>query len=489
MSLSPFTALQRIIMTVQSVAEWARSGDSASVAEALVFAPSPRRGRKVEEELVDSAGFTPLLLAAWHGHAHVISCLLDAGADINRRLQNGASALYLAARNGHAGAVGVLLQGGAEVEFGATRHSDGSTVLHTAAKHGRLDVLRVLLEEPAARTLLEAEDLSASTPLLVAVARGHAAATGALLDAGAVVTQGSAHRPCATVLSAYQADHPVLKALLAHFPPCVDMALPNGATALHVAALRGDEATCQLLLAAGANPSRMRIDGKTATVLAMKFGHRALAEVLRQAGLDRERAARGNRGNRAAALRKLRAAGLNRGLAAVARTFERPSQDTPGNGQGAGEEAGVVTGWGFTASATDESTQQVPSAGVVAADRGMGGPNEFSRPSTAAQSSHSRPTTSHSSWSDGARQGGSNRAASRGSSAGDDGDGMLRLPSISGLPSGDEAAAGGDGDQEGEGAPTDGALAAEFFRESLPAISPPNGSQDGRGEEAAEGVA
>ena len=116
----------RIAVAIQrsmpaSLAELARSGDAVAVAEALAFTPSPRRGRQVDEELADSSGFTPLLLAAWHGHADVVSALLDASCDVNRRLPDGTGAIYLAARNGHAEAVDILLQAGVEVEFGAAR--------------------------------------------------------------------------------------------------------------------------------------------------------------------------------------------------------------------------------------------------------------------------------------------------------------------------------------------------------------------------------
>eukprot|EP01048_Picozoa_sp_COSAG05_P013360 COSAG05_NODE_1417_length_4940_cov_7.065895_1_plen_167_part_00 len=121
-----YSCSPRIVVAIHrsmpaSLAELARSGDAVAVAEALAFTPSPRRGRQVDEELADSGGFTPLLLAAWHGHADVVSALLDASCDVNRRLPNGTGAIYLAARNGHAEAVDILLQAGAEVEFGAAR--------------------------------------------------------------------------------------------------------------------------------------------------------------------------------------------------------------------------------------------------------------------------------------------------------------------------------------------------------------------------------
>lgn len=65
----------------------------------------------------DPKGFTPLVLAAAKGHAHVVGILLDKGA--NPSLANNEAALVVSAQNGHLEVVELLIKAGANRKPGS----------------------------------------------------------------------------------------------------------------------------------------------------------------------------------------------------------------------------------------------------------------------------------------------------------------------------------------------------------------------------------
>ena len=290
-------------VTAIEMAELARCGDADGIGRVLHLA-----GQEQSRLLVDRAldtGFTPLLLAAWHGRDAALTCLLSHGADANRRLPCGAGALYTAARNGHVAVLGTLLLAGCNPGF--LRRIDKSSCLHTASKHGHAAALALLLSEPGLLAMLEAEDVDGSTPLLLACNGGHTEAVQALMEGGAAVTRGTSRRPSALLLAAHLGNLDVVSALLgdARPSPVVDLALPNGATALHMAAHSGHATVMRLLLKAGAGPGRMRSDGAGPSAVAKSAGHLALAAELAAAATAKDKVAIAKRRDRMSTLRRL----------------------------------------------------------------------------------------------------------------------------------------------------------------------------------------
>lgn len=225
-----------------------RRGDTSRVE--VLLAREPRAlGRG------DAHGMTPLLWAAWHGHAAMLQLLLSRGADAAARDSRGATALRLAAERGHLEAVRLLVPLASPDELGeALRH---------AAGEGRIELVVWLLDEVG--VALEYGGTDGKTPLILAALGGHAALAEELLRRGAdAEARGSSFLPFENRDDFgwhplhYAADrrHALLVQLLLVAGAPVDAQTAEGTTPLMLAARRGDEDIVHLLLLAGADPVR-----------------------------------------------------------------------------------------------------------------------------------------------------------------------------------------------------------------------------------------
>jgi ankyrin repeat protein len=110
-------------------------------------------------------GATPLWLAAFFGHAEIVSILAAAGADLNAGANDGSTPLMAAIGRNPQTAVLVarrLLDAGADVN---ASDENGATVLHRAVTAGFTDVVRLVAEKGAN---LEARNRQGQTPLMLA---------------------------------------------------------------------------------------------------------------------------------------------------------------------------------------------------------------------------------------------------------------------------------------------------------------------------------
>ena len=93
------------------------------------------------------AGEIPLVAVAEVGSPETITKLLQAGADVNEKDENGFTALMLAAKNGSVKTMQMLLQAGADIN---AQSNDGFTTLMLAAlSNCNHDVIMVLLQAGA----------------------------------------------------------------------------------------------------------------------------------------------------------------------------------------------------------------------------------------------------------------------------------------------------------------------------------------------------
>ena len=96
-------------------------------------------------------GYTPFLVAAQNGHAHICGLLLAHGSNVDEVMPHTKqTALYLASGNGHNASVEALLSWGAEVN---PQDQAGFTALHAACQEGHLLCVLTLLKAGASLTL------------------------------------------------------------------------------------------------------------------------------------------------------------------------------------------------------------------------------------------------------------------------------------------------------------------------------------------------
>lgn len=86
---------------------------------------------------------TPLILAASGGRDKVVNLLLNQGANVNAKTNDGHSALQYAASKNWKTICASLLENNADVNITDRR---GSTPLHRSASKGNLAIVKLLLE-------------------------------------------------------------------------------------------------------------------------------------------------------------------------------------------------------------------------------------------------------------------------------------------------------------------------------------------------------
>ena len=175
--------------------------------------------------------------------------LIDAGASLDLRSECDETALMNAARLGQLGAVRALIAAGADVN--ATR-PDGATALFCATLAGQAEAVRALMDEGGAAVDTPLEN--GVTPLIAAT-----------------FTQMEDCMRCILQRTAGVA--------------LVNRADKGGATPLTYAAMTGNAALADLLIAAGASLEH-RMNGATPLVVAAEHGMASVVSVLLEAGAD-----------------------------------------------------------------------------------------------------------------------------------------------------------------------------------------------------------
>jgi ankyrin repeat protein len=241
--------------------EAVKAGDHAAVRRlardrAAVTAPEPD-------------GTTALHWAVRADDAATVRLLLQAGAKVNAANRYGVTPLALASLNRNDSIVGVLLEAGADTK---TPLAEGQTILMTAARAGDPGVLKLLLD--AGAEVNAAESVAGETALIWAALENHADAVTLLVRRGANVNGRSKENAYTRLRFG---DGIVAR-------PTV---LPRGHwTPLMYAARQNAIDAARALADAGADLNLADPDGTTALVFATINGHFDLARLLVEKGAD-----------------------------------------------------------------------------------------------------------------------------------------------------------------------------------------------------------
>jgi uncharacterized protein len=242
--------------------------------------------QKVDVNVSDNDGTTPLHWASYHDDVESADLLIRAGARVDAATDLGVTPIWNASLNGSEAMVRRLLQAGANPNAALLL---GETPVMAAARSGAPAVVEQLIAKGAN---VNARAARGQDALMWAVSQQHPEVVKVLLAGGADVHARS------DVWTEVMAVPP-------HGHLDYNRAIPHGGdTALMFAARVGDLPSARLLVAAGANVDDADAWGVSATTLAAHAGHRDIVTFLLEHGADASAARAGFGALHAAIMRR-----------------------------------------------------------------------------------------------------------------------------------------------------------------------------------------
>jgi ankyrin repeat protein len=213
---------------------------------------------------INVLGFRPMHVATIHGYEAVVNALLVEGVDIDQTDVRGSTALMLAAKNKKTDMLRLLLDRGAN--YGITNRKKRTAIDFVFAG-----------DYPAGQALLASYGLGPETtgfgtvdPLAVDIVATTQVSAVSKLDQfkTAVEQRGGRYAGWPLLNIAIElGEIPVAEELIAEKPD-LNATDPDGNSAMHVAARKGDSVTLKPLLANGANTNSINARNETALYLA-----------------------------------------------------------------------------------------------------------------------------------------------------------------------------------------------------------------------------
>lgn len=223
---------------------------------------------------------TRLVDAAAQQNTEAVRALLEAGADVDARRPDGATALQWAAHWNDLHLADLLLQAGADAN---AANNLGVTPLALACENASRAMVERLLRAGANPDLAQASGL---TPLMIAARTGDASVVEMLLARAAAVNATVEKTGHSALMWAIGEGHRESVRLLVAQGADVDLRTRTGFTPLLFAARGGDVESAGMLLAAGADVNRTGADGTHALPLAILYLQDEFALYLLEQGAD-----------------------------------------------------------------------------------------------------------------------------------------------------------------------------------------------------------
>jgi ankyrin repeat protein len=262
-----------LLVVVMSAIRVVAGADSRVVEAARRQDPEKIRAllqQRVDVNVAQADGATALHWAAHWNDVDTADLLLRAGADPNAANELGVTPLSLACTNASAAMVQRLLQAGANPNAKGARVAP----LMTCARTGSVEAVRALIARKA--DVNAREPLRDQTALMWAVSQKRADVARVLIEHGADVRARS--RLSRVVVNRANPND--------IYAAVVGTVSQGGSTPLLFAARQGDVESARLLLASGANVNDLLPDGTSALTVAAHSNHAPLVQLLLDRGAN-----------------------------------------------------------------------------------------------------------------------------------------------------------------------------------------------------------
>jgi uncharacterized protein len=261
----------------------ANSGDMGTVVMLL------ERGAAINAR--NDEGATPLMLASSAGNIAIMKLLLLKGAEVNAASDEGITALTKAVFGGHRDAVLLLLHANADID--AATHG-GINAIQAAEKAGNPDVLSILKQAKSAPIAFRGRSggqkrpiETGFAPLIDSCLQGRIAQVSALLEGKAPLNAVDKTTSMTPLMAASVVGEARIVRMLLKQGADVRSQGPEGTNALILSAACGHLDVVRLLIASGADVNVCSLKEKvTPLMLAALKGHTDIVSVLLENGAD-----------------------------------------------------------------------------------------------------------------------------------------------------------------------------------------------------------
>ena len=216
----------------------------------------------------DTNRATCLMVAAYCGHTDIVRYLVGLPeVDVNHQDINNGTVLHVTVARKHSDVVQVLIDAGADIE---TKNDDGRSPLHFASCLGELTTVKMLVKAGAD---VRATDAQRATCLSLAAYNGHTDTVRYLVSLPEVDLNHQGSVNYTALHYAVQKKHADVVQVLIDAGADIETRNDDGRSPLHVVSISGELTTVKMLVKAGADVRATDANRATCLMVAAYYGH------------------------------------------------------------------------------------------------------------------------------------------------------------------------------------------------------------------------